>query len=234
MHRQANTPIHKRWMSMRNRCYGNTKSKWYKNRGIVVCDEWNVFTNFRDWSLSNGFSPELELDRIDNNGNYCPENCRWTTRTMNNRNRNNTRLTVELAKEIKDDLNRGLRPIDISRKLNIPISCTCDFRGRSWNDAISDVQKVQLAKIVTWGYYKKTNPIDGYNPIHDNGLVGNLLVNDGFKYLYVRIDSHVKDIRGYILHNFMELTQNSSLIIYWHKVNKTGLLKKLHIYYKPI
>ena len=62
----------------------------YQDRGITVCDDWLVFDNFRDWALSHGYSDDLEIDRIDNDKGYCPENCRWVTRKENTNNRRNT------------------------------------------------------------------------------------------------------------------------------------------------
>ena len=84
------------WSTLKDRIL-NPKHKSYKDyggRGITICDEWLDVQNFYDWAMSNGYSDELSIDRIDNNGNYCPENCRWTTQTIQKRNqriyKNNT------------------------------------------------------------------------------------------------------------------------------------------------
>lgn len=62
----------------------------YQDRGITVCDEWLVFENFRDWALSHGYKEGLQIDRVNNDAGYCPENCRWVTPKENANNRRNT------------------------------------------------------------------------------------------------------------------------------------------------
>lgn len=80
-------PIYKVWDSMKQRCF-NQKQKYYPSyggRGITVCDRWIKFENFMDDMLPT-YKNGLSLDRINNNGNYEPSNCRWTTQEVQTRN----------------------------------------------------------------------------------------------------------------------------------------------------
>jgi len=83
-------PLYQRWRAMMNRCY-NPKYEGYHRyggRGIRVCDEWKEHPAiFIEWALSNGWKPELEIDRMDTQGNYEPNNCRYTTHSVNQRNK---------------------------------------------------------------------------------------------------------------------------------------------------
>lgn len=97
-HGGSDTNLYMRWHKMKVRC-NNPKAQNYKRyggRGIRICDEWkNSFAAFRDWALSSGYKEGLTLDRIDVNGNYCPENCRWITNKEQQRNRRNN-LIIEM------------------------------------------------------------------------------------------------------------------------------------------
>lgn len=84
--------LYHRYQDMKSRCF-NSLCCNYKNygaRGITICQEWlgpGGYHNFRAWAIAHGYSKELSIDRIDNNGNYCPENCRWTTKSVQNMSR---------------------------------------------------------------------------------------------------------------------------------------------------
>jgi hypothetical protein len=90
------------WCGMLSRCNCVTCEAYpnYGGRGISVCDEWLEFINFNKWAEQSGYSYDenLELDRIDNNGNYCPENCRWVTHTENNRNKRTNKFITYKGK----------------------------------------------------------------------------------------------------------------------------------------
>ncbi len=84
--------LYHRWRGLLNRCYDprNDHFHLYGGRGIAVCEEWrNNFFAFREWALANGYQRHLQIDRRDNNKGYCPDNCRWVTRSENGQNKRN-------------------------------------------------------------------------------------------------------------------------------------------------
>mgnify|MGYP004683691869 CR=1 FL=1 len=97
-HGETHSKLHQTWSNMRYRC-NNPRCKSYKDyggRGITICEEWESYEAFRDWSLANGFADDRSIDRIDVNGNYEPSNCRWTDmKTQSNNKRDNNYLKFQ-------------------------------------------------------------------------------------------------------------------------------------------
>ena len=93
-HGMFGTRIYNIWAGFRRRCYDKKVDayKWYGAKGITYCKEWDKFENFYEWAKNNGYNDDLTIDRIDVNGNYCPENCRWIP--IEEQARNKTSNTV--------------------------------------------------------------------------------------------------------------------------------------------
>jgi len=106
------------WRSMISRCYfpSATEYEYYGGRGITVCNEWhNDYSVFRNWAINNGYSDKLTIDRIDNNGNYDPINCRWVTMKTQMNNKNNNHL-IEYNGQVRT-LTEWAELIGISRNI---------------------------------------------------------------------------------------------------------------------
>lgn len=129
-HGQSKTRLYNIWQGMKQRCYdSNTKEyRLYGERGIGICKEWMTSTCFLEWAMGNGYEDHLTIDRINNDGNYEPDNCRWATLKEQARNKRNTH-TLSIGAEsmcisawsalldipintIVNRLSRGLSDID--------------------------------------------------------------------------------------------------------------------------
>jgi len=88
-HNDSKSRLYNIYYGMKKRCTNKNHEayKYYGAEGVSICDEWNnSYLNFKEWSLENGYSDELSIDRIDHTGNYEPNNCRWTTEDIQHRN----------------------------------------------------------------------------------------------------------------------------------------------------
>ncbi len=86
--------LYSTWAHMVQRCTDKNDIgfKHYGGRGITVCAEWREYVPFMEWARANGYKEDLTIERIDFNGNYCPENCTWIPRTRQSKNRRDTRM----------------------------------------------------------------------------------------------------------------------------------------------
>lgn len=115
-------PLYTSWQNMKARCTNSNHPKYprYGGRGVKICKEWlpNV-ENFYKWAISSGWEKGLTLDRIDNDGNYEPENCHWISQKLNSRKKSTTKLTIQQAGEIRNRLTNGENAYDLADKYGV-------------------------------------------------------------------------------------------------------------------
>ncbi len=132
-HGMTREPIWNIWVDMRKRCRNPNAYAYerYGGRGISVCARWEEFANFFE-DMGDRPSPKHTLDRIDNDGDYCKENCRWATRKEQARNRSSNRMLQAFGKTMtlaEWSIETGLNATTITRRI--------DFARLSVEDALS-------------------------------------------------------------------------------------------------
>ena len=128
-----------RFKNMKNRCYNpNDKDyKWYGAKGITIAPEWMAdHNNFVEWAMANGFREGLQIDRIDSNKGYTPDNCRWVTARVNTRNRSCNKLDEASVASIKYLLTlKGIKQKDLANYFGVdPTLINAVYKQKTWGD----------------------------------------------------------------------------------------------------
>lgn len=165
-------PLRKRWEAMRSRCRNpkNPSFHNYGGRGIKIDPEWESFPMFAIWAYYSGFRPELQLDRIDNDGPYSPDNCRWVTPAANSRNRRPNRwhsffgeemVALDAARKyglnhttVLERLNRGDSPEDAVR----PVGCCHEYFGERLSYAAAERKYGVKWQTIRWRIHSGQTP----------------------------------------------------------------------------
>lgn len=113
--------IYNTWQNMKRRCLNPNHPKYhrYGGRGIDLCKDWHTIEGFKKWAESSGWQPGLTIDRIDNNGNYEPTNCRWVTPSKNSRNKSTTKISISEAETIRWLLRLGADEYKIAKEYGV-------------------------------------------------------------------------------------------------------------------
>lgn len=139
-HGFANTRLYRIWIAMRRRCHSPDDKAYpgWGGRGITVCEDWrNDFAAFAAWSLANGYSDNLEIDRENNDGNYEPSNCRWVSKQVNRQNTRRTKLTPSKLALILVLTEAGKSRKWIGKKVGVGHDAVGEvLRGESWANVV--------------------------------------------------------------------------------------------------
>lgn len=136
-HGMAHSRLYNIWSKMKARCTNPNDVSFYNYgaRGISICDDWaNSFDLFKEWAIWAGYEDNLEIDRIDNNGNYCPENCRWANDDLSSQNRRSAFIVTYEGEQM---------PLSVlCKKLNLKYLLIYKRLKRGWtiNQAINSGQ----------------------------------------------------------------------------------------------
>lgn len=169
-HGLSHSPIYKSYKSMISRCYNTKDANYsrYGGRGITVTSDWynsenpndvSKIQNFNDWAMKNGWASNLTLDRIDPNGNYEPNNCRWGDQTLQANNRRDN-----LYISYNDDIQTAA---DWDRARGFPNGTVAARISRGWTEeqALNSTHPKAKKKLINAIYFKDKNG----RPIEDKG-----------------------------------------------------------------
>ena len=133
--------LRKTWRSMKDRCFNPKNARYprYGARGITVCEDWMSFDSFKKWAMESGYTDDLTIDRVDNDGDYCPENCRWVDmKTQCNNRSTNHLLTLD---------GRTQTISEWARELGIPPGVIFQRKRNGWSDERALTEPVNSMKM---------------------------------------------------------------------------------------
>lgn len=153
----ANGRIGQVWVNMIQRCYNknNPQFKDYGDRGIFVCDEWrNNFDLFKQWALKNGYDDNLFIDRIDNDKEYAPYNCRFVNRCIQNQNRRIYKISSSNYRGVSKYNNKWRSRISINgERISLGLYDSKEEAAIAYNDFIIDNNLDYILNIIK--YFQK-------------------------------------------------------------------------------
>lgn len=148
-HGDCKSKLYSIWSNMKERCErpSCTHYIFYGAKGVKVCSEWHDFRRFKAWALENGYveNSNLSIDRINNDGNYEPENCQWIPLSENVTKRN--RLPEKLRNLIKEYTLDGKTNAEIERLTGVSRQCVARIRSEAGAPTRHEKTKVLYAKV---------------------------------------------------------------------------------------